>query len=116
MQLLSYNFCDRFLFLPMTSSIFTEEGNNEDLMTPPLGLLPRLKYVVSLPLALVIYVTTPDVRKPRFRRWVPLTFLMAILWIGVFSYVMVWMIAVIGTVSNSIDLYSSVRVQSYQSK
>ena len=69
---------------------------SENLLTPPEGTIKRLMYVVSLPLLIAVYVTTPDIRKPRFRHCVPLTFLIAILWIAVFSYVMVWMIAVIG--------------------
>ena len=43
-----------------------------------------------LPLAAVLYLTLPDVRKPRSRKWYAATFVGAVLWIGVFSYFMVW--------------------------
>ena len=58
---------------------------------------PRLRRRASdpacvqvLPLAAVLYLTLPDVRKPRSRKWYAATFVGAVLWIGVFSYFMVW--------------------------
>ena len=49
-----------------------------------------------LPLAAVLYLTLPDVRKPRSRKWYAATFVGAVLWIGVFSYFMVWWATTIG--------------------
>ena len=43
-----------------------------------------------------MYFTIPDVRKERWENWYPVTFLTSILWIGVFSYLMVWWATVIG--------------------
>ena len=71
---------------------------SDDILTPPGGAFKRFAYALSLPLIVAVYVTTPDARKSRFRHCVPLTFIMAIFWIGAFSYVMVWMIAIIGEV------------------
>nr|CAD7257155.1 unnamed protein product [Timema shepardi] len=34
--------------------------------------------------------------KPRFKKWFPLTFIMCIIWIGSLSYVVAWMITIIG--------------------
>ena len=53
-------------------------------------------YVISLPIVVGCYLTMPDVGKPRWRPWYPVTFIVATLWIGLFSYLMVWMITVIG--------------------
>ena len=50
-----------------------------------------------LPLAAVLYLTLPDVRKPRSRKWYAATFVGAVLWIGVFSYFMVWSATTIGS-------------------
>ena len=54
--------------------------------------------VQVLPLAAVLYLTLPDVRKPRSRKWYAATFVGAVLWIGVFSYFMVWWATTIGDV------------------
>ena len=45
-----------------------------------------------------MYFTIPDVRKERWENWYPVTFLTSILWIGVFSYLMVWWATVSGDV------------------
>ena len=54
------------------------------LPTPRLRI-PRACAQV-LPLAAVLYLTLPDVRKPRSRKWYAATFVGAVLWIGVFSH------------------------------
>jgi hypothetical protein len=51
---------------------------------------------VSLPLIYLFYYTVPDCRIERWRSWYVVTFTMAMVWIAVFSYVMVWMITVVG--------------------
>ncbi|KAK7872839.1 hypothetical protein R5R35_006711 [Gryllus longicercus] len=53
-------------------------------------------WVAVWPIHLVFLVTIPDCEKPRFKRWFPLTFVMCILWIGSLSYVVAWMITIIG--------------------
>ena len=53
-------------------------------------------YIISLPIVVSCYLTMPDVGKPRWRPWYPATFLVATLWIALYSYLMVWMITVIG--------------------
>ena len=42
------------------------------------------------------YFTIPDVKKKKCRKFVVLSFLICIFWIGVTSYVLVWMVTVIG--------------------
>lgn len=41
--------------------------------------------------------TMPDVRQEKYKRLYPYTFLMSMLWISFYSYIMVWMITIIGT-------------------
>ncbi|KDR16218.1 sodium/potassium/calcium exchanger 4 isoform X2 [Zootermopsis nevadensis] len=56
----------------------------------------QLAWLLVWPIHLVFLVTIPDCEKPRFKRWFPLTFLMCIVWIGSLSYVVAWMITIIG--------------------
>lgn len=41
--------------------------------------------------------TMPDVRQEKYKRLYPYTFLMSMLWISFYSYIMVWMITIIGS-------------------
>ncbi|XP_038588303.1 sodium/potassium/calcium exchanger 2-like isoform X4 [Micropterus salmoides] len=50
----------------------------------------RLTYLLIIPVVLPLWLTLPDVRKPSAQKFFPITFLGAISWIAVFSYLMVW--------------------------
>nr|CAD7455680.1 unnamed protein product [Timema tahoe] len=56
----------------------------------------QLAWLFIWPIHLVFLVTIPDCEKPRFKKWFPLTFIMCIIWIGSLSYVVAWMITIIG--------------------
>lgn len=58
--------------------------------------LSRVLCLISLPVIILHYLTIPDVRKERWRNFYWLTFFMSIVWIGLYSYFMVWMITIIG--------------------
>ncbi|XP_050396242.1 sodium/potassium/calcium exchanger 5 isoform X3 [Patella vulgata] len=68
----------------------------EPLCQVPEGCLKKIMWVVSLPLCTVLYMTTPDCRKQRWKKWFLVTFIMSLVWLSAFSFVMVWMITVIG--------------------
>ncbi|KAI8482088.1 hypothetical protein Bbelb_401750 [Branchiostoma belcheri] len=56
----------------------------------------RVLWVVGLPLTALLWGTVPDCRRDRWRRWYPVSFLMSVVWIGVFTYILVWTVTVIG--------------------
>ncbi|KAF2880623.1 hypothetical protein ILUMI_25563 [Ignelater luminosus] len=60
------------------------------------GKLTQITWVITWPIYLVFLFTIPDCERPRFKKWFPLTFLMCIVWIGSLSYVVAWMITIIG--------------------
>ncbi|KAM6391782.1 sodium/potassium/calcium exchanger 2 isoform 1-T1 [Rhynochetos jubatus] len=72
-----------------------EEENEED-EDQPLSLAwpdtPRkqLTYLLVLPIVFPLWASLPDVRKPRSRKFFPITFFGSISWIAFFSYLMVW--------------------------
>lgn len=74
------------------------EMKDEDVSpwTMPVGVGERISWIVKLPLVAIHHFTTPDCRRERFRRWYLVTFIMSMLWIAAYSYIMVWMITVIG--------------------
>ncbi|XP_078720551.1 sodium/potassium/calcium exchanger 3-like [Lampetra fluviatilis] len=76
-----------------------EEEDDEGVSSPcvvPDGYLARFKWLVSWPLALLLYLTVPNVAQPRWESWFMATFILSTLWIAIFSYVMVWMVTIIG--------------------
>uniref|UniRef100_A0A8C9V3Q1 Solute carrier family 24 member 3 n=1 Tax=Scleropages formosus TaxID=113540 RepID=A0A8C9V3Q1_SCLFO len=53
-------------------------------------------WLLSWPLCLLLFLTVPNCTSPRWQRCFVLTFLTSTLWIAAFSYVMVWMVTIIG--------------------
>uniref|UniRef100_A0A3P8ZKA0 Sodium/calcium exchanger membrane region domain-containing protein n=1 Tax=Esox lucius TaxID=8010 RepID=A0A3P8ZKA0_ESOLU len=54
------------------------------------------KWLISWPILLLLYFTIPNCAKPRWERFFMLSFFLSTVWIAVFSYLMVWMVTVIG--------------------
>ncbi|XP_015435279.1 PREDICTED: sodium/potassium/calcium exchanger 4-like [Dufourea novaeangliae] len=53
-------------------------------------------FLFTWPLKFLLFVTIPDARRERFRNWYPLTFVMCVVWIAISSYLVSWMVTVIG--------------------
>ncbi|KAL0178004.1 hypothetical protein M9458_026898, partial [Cirrhinus mrigala] len=45
---------------------------------------------------LLLFFTVPNCATPRWERWYMVSFVTSTLWIAFFSYIMVWMVTVIG--------------------
>ncbi|XP_050096354.1 sodium/potassium/calcium exchanger 4 isoform X2 [Anopheles aquasalis] len=83
-----------------------ENGDDKDddddeefrLLRYPLGksAFTQFYWIITWPIHLLFMFTIPNCEKPRFRNWFPLTFTMCIVWIGSLSYVVAWMITIIG--------------------
>ncbi|XP_032906273.1 sodium/potassium/calcium exchanger 5 [Amblyraja radiata] len=56
----------------------------------------RVVWVLSLPITTLLFITTPDCRRPQWRKWFLLTFFMCAAWISGFTYVLVWMVTIVG--------------------
>ncbi|XP_042342652.1 sodium/potassium/calcium exchanger 1-like isoform X2 [Plectropomus leopardus] len=68
-----------------------EEEENEPLSLEwPETRRKQATYLFLLPIVFPLWLTLPDVRNPASRRYFVITFIGSILWIGVFSYLMVW--------------------------
>jgi hypothetical protein len=60
------------------------------------GLWAQVSWGITVPIHAFCRATIPDCKKERWRHWYPFTFLMSMIWISFYSYIMVWMITVIG--------------------
>lgn len=70
-----------------------EEEENEPLsIAPPWdgGIKDWIGYCICLPILFCLVYTIPDVRRPGYRKYFVVTFFMAICWIAIFTWVMMW--------------------------
>ncbi|XP_062947699.1 sodium/potassium/calcium exchanger 1 isoform X4 [Cynocephalus volans] len=68
-----------------------EEGNEEPLSLDwPETRQKQAIYLFLLPIVLPLWLTVPDVRRQESRKFFVITFLGSIVWIAMFSYLMVW--------------------------
>ncbi|XP_046898160.1 sodium/potassium/calcium exchanger 5 [Hypomesus transpacificus] len=58
--------------------------------------LKRILWVLSLPIIVLLFLTIPDCRKRFWKKWFMITFLMCAVWISAFTYVLVWMVTIVG--------------------
>ncbi|GIY05669.1 hypothetical protein CDAR_534361 [Caerostris darwini] len=73
-----------------------EEGDKPLDLSWPDTWQKRLNYVLLAPIIYPLYLTLPDTRKPEKRNYFAVTFIGSILWIAVFSYLMVWWASLVG--------------------
>ncbi|XP_072291717.1 sodium/potassium/calcium exchanger 1-like isoform X2 [Eucyclogobius newberryi] len=74
----------------------SEDEEEEEEEEEPLSLewpdtrRKQATYLFLLPIVLPLWLTVPDVRNQKSRRFFVMTFLGSIMWIAIFSYLMVW--------------------------
>ncbi|XP_067311524.1 sodium/potassium/calcium exchanger 4a isoform X3 [Pseudorasbora parva] len=62
----------------------------------PGGTLDKVKFFICWPILVLLYFTVPNCAKPRWEFCFMLSFFLSTLWIAVFSYIMVWMVTIVG--------------------
>uniref|UniRef100_A0A671QRL4 Sodium/potassium/calcium exchanger 4-like n=1 Tax=Sinocyclocheilus anshuiensis TaxID=1608454 RepID=A0A671QRL4_9TELE len=60
------------------------------------GAMDKVKFFISWPILVLLYFTIPNCAKPRWERCFMLSFFLSTLWIAIFSYIMVWMVTIVG--------------------
>jgi Ca2+/Na+ antiporter len=66
---------------------------------PVLNARQRCRYVITFPILMTLKYTLPNCSTEEGKKWGICGFCGSILWIGVFSYFMVWWAAVVGAVA-----------------
>ncbi|KAJ8317424.1 hypothetical protein KUTeg_005328, partial [Tegillarca granosa] len=75
----------------------------ESVFARPSVIWLQILWFISLPLKLLLYISVPDCRHKRWRKLYIITFIMCLVWLSAFSYIMVWMITIIGFTLNIPD-------------
>lgn len=65
-------------------------------MAWPSGFLKQITYLLVAPIIFPLWLTLPDTRTPRGKKFFVITFLGSIIWIAAYSYLMVWWANVAG--------------------
>lgn len=60
----------------------------------------QFTWIIIWPIHLLFRIAIPDCKKTKNNKIFPLTFIMCIVWIGSLSYVVAWMITIIGEQSS----------------
>ncbi|KAK7071708.1 Sodium/potassium/calcium exchanger Nckx30C, partial [Halocaridina rubra] len=81
------------------------EGDDDDDTKPidlswPDTCRKRITYIIVAPLIFPLWITLPDTRTPRGKRFFFVTFIGSIVWIAIFSYLMVWWATLVGKTLN----------------
>lgn len=66
----------------------------------PQGTKDLVIWAICLPLKASAHYTMPNCRLEKWRSWFLVSFFLSMFWISVYSYVMVWMITIIGNISS----------------
>ncbi|XP_031808158.1 sodium/potassium/calcium exchanger 4 isoform X2 [Sarcophilus harrisii] len=75
------------------------EATETDFLSPfsmPEAPADRAKWIFTWPLIFLLFITIPNCSKPRWEKFFMVTFVFSTLWIAVFSYLMVWLVTIIG--------------------
>nr|XP_034987081.1 sodium/potassium/calcium exchanger 5 [Zootoca vivipara] len=92
-------FHDESDYAQLSSSLHGPDSISEDsqsVFTMPEADLKRVLWVLSLPVIALLYLTTPDCRRVFWKNWFMLTFFMSAVWISAFTYILVWMVTIVG--------------------
>ncbi|KAK2853791.1 hypothetical protein Q5P01_006452 [Channa striata] len=69
---------------------------HKSVFAVPENDLKRILWVLSLPIITLLFLTIPDCRRRFWKKWFMITFIMSAVWISAFTYVLVWMVTVVG--------------------
>uniref|UniRef100_T1IQP5 AD domain-containing protein n=1 Tax=Strigamia maritima TaxID=126957 RepID=T1IQP5_STRMM len=60
------------------------------------GVYTIVVWGITLPVQAILYYSIPNCHKQRWEKWYLLTFCNSMLWIAFFSYILVWMVTLVG--------------------
>lgn len=60
------------------------------------SIIGKCWFILGWPLKFLLFATIPDIRVERLKHWYPLSFIMCIIWIAISSYLVSWMVTVVG--------------------
>ncbi|KAI0987105.1 hypothetical protein GJ496_007658 [Pomphorhynchus laevis] len=87
---------DAVEILPISESAQTLEFSESNELPKSQVRKIDIGHYCLVPLKMLFLFTIPDCRIHRWRKMFPLSFLMSVLWLGVWCFILIWMVATIG--------------------
>lgn len=82
------------------NNIIDEDDDDDDvsLFSWPsnISTIKKIAWIINWPINCAFFFTVPNCEKLKSNKWIPVAFITCIVWIGVLSYLLSWMITVIG--------------------
>lgn len=72
-----------------------DESDNSPFSVPQ-GFIPRVLWILTLPISCLFYVTIPNWCGNRWEKWYLVSFFVSVVWIALLTYALVWMVLTIG--------------------
>lgn len=83
---------------PDGSSLDPDSESIEDTQfTIPNTFWRKVWFYFNLPLKLMVYFTTPDVRKPGYERYATLSAMISFVWLAVMTYVLIYSLSLLAS-------------------
>ena len=79
-----------------TAELEQFEKKQQSPLNVPDGCVNKMIWLLGFPVMLLFYITIPPCCKKKWSEWYLVTFSMSVLWMGGLSYILVWMVCVIG--------------------
>lgn len=79
-------------------------AEQRSVFSMPESDLKRILWVLSLPIITLLFLTIPDCRRRFWNKWFMITFLMSAVWISGFTYILVWMVTVVGELIDRLSI------------
>ncbi|KAG5330751.1 NCKX5 protein, partial [Acromyrmex charruanus] len=101
------NICEQSPLLPnhlvketeISGFSLSDQDESDDIVnitTWPSSTCEKIWWVITWPINVALLLTIPDCRRRKLRSWYPFTFIMCVIWIGISSYIIGWVITIIG--------------------
>ncbi|GLV42006.1 uncharacterized protein CBL_05036 [Carabus blaptoides fortunei] len=87
--------------LPITQDYYKPKSD-QDRPSPLIkptegGYFELYSWAIVFPIHYMCTKTMPDCKTEKYKNWYPFTFFISMIWISFYSYIMVWMITIIGS-------------------
>ena len=73
---------------------------HDNRFKPPKGFFSKLIWIFTLPSIILFFLTIPDCRQMKWRKFYLVTFTVSAIWMGGLSYILVWMVSLVGYTYN----------------
>ncbi|KAM7432730.1 hypothetical protein ABFA07_016908 [Porites harrisoni] len=83
-----------------TENLLESEETENRLKLPKGSVFSKALWIFTLPSIILFFFTIPDCRKKKWQKFYLLTFTSSAIWMGGLSYVLVWMVSLVGYTYN----------------